>query len=706
MAKQTGAERSVKRTRRRERPTDTLTRTISLLAGGAPLADILQAIVQCVEAEHPSALCGILLLDAAGQRLTHGAAPSLPEFYNKAIDGVAIGPDVGSCGAAAFSNERVVASDIRTDPRWKDYRDLAARAGLRACWSEPIRSAAGGVIGAFAMYHRRVSTPSDGDIASIVAAARLAAIAIERRRSEEALAASEARHRLFADHATDMIMLSNAARQLTYISPSVARATGYPPSLLVGRQVVDLVHPEDAPRLLAASKRLFAQGPAGEPPCTEYRARHKDGRWLWFETRTSLLTDPLTGEPTGALDVSREITARKALESELEQRSREAMAATEAKSEFLANMSHEIRTPLTAILGYSGLLSRIEGLPVEAMSHIKRITSAGEALLAVVNDVLDFSKLDAGLLELDPSPFEPRVVIGEAIDLVSAQAVIKGLTLEAEFAKAVPKAVAADSTRLRQILLNLLGNAVKFTETGGVRVSVDYQAEGEGLLRVAVTDTGSGVPADRRDRLFQRFSQVDSSVSRLHGGSGLGLAICKRLTEAMGGDIGFDSIEGRGSTFWFVVAAPPAEIGAGASEEDVALMDMPPRRLLVVDDLAVNRDLVRAILSPLGHEIAEAAGGAEAVDLAERSAFDLILMDLQMPGMDGMTATRAIRASSSRNRATPILALSADVLAGQLAACHAAGMNDHIAKPIDLNELISKVAQWSWGEAGQAAEAV
>ena len=679
----------------------TLTRTMTLIATGGSLPDILDAIARCVEAEQPRALCSILLLDESGKHLLSGAGPSLPDFYNDAINGVEIGPDVGSCGTAAFSNSCTIVADIQTDPLWVNFKDLAARAGLASCWSEPIRGRNGQVLGTFAMYHREIRVPGAQDFMSIEAAAHIAAIAIERKQSEEALAASEARHRLFADNANDLIMLSGLDGRLTYISPSVARVTGYPPEILVGRLVRDLVHPDDFPAMQAIGERLYAGAFGGDAPRVEYRARHKDGRWLWFETRTSLIRDAESGEPTGTLDVARDVTARKVLEAELRERTREAEAATEAKSNFLANMSHEIRTPLTAILGFSGVLSRMSGLPEEAELHLQRITTAGEALLSVVNDVLDFSRLEAGQMDLDPRPFGPAAVVRETVDLVAAQVAAKQLWLEVKIDGDLPEAVNADSTRLRQILLNLLGNALKFTQTGGIRISVGHAADDGGRLRIEVEDTGPGIPADRLDRLFQRFSQVDGSISRQHGGSGLGLAICLGLTELMGGRIGVDSVEGEGSRFWFTVAAPPVAAPAAASLESADYATMPTARLLLVDDVAINRQLVRAILASFGHDITEAGGGAEAVEIAHRTAFDLILMDVQMPGMDGLTATRAIRATADINRHTPILAFSANVLADQLAACRAAGMNDHIVKPINLADLVAKVALWT-SDAGPA----
>ena len=271
-----------------------------------------------------------------------------------------------------------------------------------------------------------------------------------------------------------------------------------------------------------------------------------------------------------------------------------------------------------------------------------------------------------------------------------------------ELRGALPPVVSADSSRVRQVLLNLLGNAIKFTSRGGVTVSVCYLAAGGGCLRVAVTDTGVGIPASLIDRLFQRFSQVDGSITRQFGGTGLGLAICKSLAEMMGGTIGVESEEGRGSTFWFTVAAPVAEMAPAAPTEAEGEWAQVPAHILVVDDVAVNRELVATILGVFGHQITEAAGGAEAVEAALCQSFDLILMDLQMPGMDGLAATRAIRATSDLNGATPILALSANVLPEHTEASRAAGMDDHIAKPINAEELLTKIAHWTDRSAASA----
>ena len=373
-----------------------------------------------------------------------------------------------------------------------------------------------------------------------------------------------------------------------------------------------------------------------------------------------------------------------------------AEAAAEAKAEFLANMSHEIRTPLTGIIGFSGLLSELPGLPDQARTHVRRIITSGNGLLAVVNDILDFSKLDAGRLELDPHPFGVAAFFEDNLALFEEQAAAKGLALGATMAPDVPAYVEADTARLRQILANLMSNAVKFTRAGSIQVSVGYDT-GRGLLQVSVADTGEGIAPDVLGRLFARFTQADGSVSRRHGGTGLGLSICKSLAELMGGDVRVVSAFGVGSTFSFEVRAPAfdgdldgSHIASGADGEDII-----PQRILVVDDLDVNRELIRTLLEAMGHTVTEAEGGEDALCQTAAEAFDVILMDLQMPGMDGFAAARAIRRSPTVNATTPIIALSANVLTEHVHASAEAGMNDHMAKPIVLSALIETISRWS-----------
>ncbi|HVN01434.1 MAG TPA: PAS domain S-box protein [Caulobacteraceae bacterium] len=514
-----------------------------------------------------------------------------------------------------------------------------------------------------------------------------------RKAAQQALTESEARYRLLADLATDIILRLDARGIIRYISPA-CRQLGYEPEEMVGRPATDFLHPDDRAMATTRSAALLAGEPRAPEQRTEYRAITKGGECLWLEGASALACDE-AGELTDIVSHLRDVTERRAFEDELRRKRAEAEAATLAKSEFLANMSHEIRTPLTGILGFAGLLEGLDGLPPEAATYASRITTASRTLLSVVNDILDFSKIEAGQVELDPQPFDPAAFVRETIELVSAQAEERKLSLHTAIDGPLPAAVLADAARLRQILLNLLGNAIKFTDLGGVTVTLAHDAADGGQLRFSVTDTGVGIAPEQLHRLFQRFSQADGSINRQYGGTGLGLAICKSLTALMGGDIGVESRPGQGATFWFTVRAPAAERAQAPVGDGAGAFDARPARILIVDDSPVNRELVTALLGVFGHDLSEACGGAEAVEASARQPFDLILMDLQMPGMDGLAATEAIRAGDGPNRATPIVALSANILPAHLEACRRVGMNDHIGKPIDTRELLTKVMRWT-----------
>jgi PAS domain S-box-containing protein len=525
----------------------------------------------------------------------------------------------------------------------------------------------------------------DGAVATVFG------VVVDVTETDSALRTSEARFRVLNENGNDVVMQTDLAGRITYISASAEAITGFTPEELVGRVIVDHVHADDKARFELAVQDALGH-PDASSPSIEYRVRHKDGHVLWLEACPTPLVDPNSGEIVGITDVVRDITGRKTLEAELVAKCEQAEAATRAKAEFLANMSHEIRTPLTAIMGFSNLLDGLDQLPEAAKAYVRRICTAGDQLMMVVNDVLDFSKLDAGQLDLDPQPVEVAEFLRETVDLLSAQAAAKGLRLETSIAPDTPDWVLLDPGRVRQILLNLAGNALKFTVKGGVSVSL--APFGAGKLKFVVTDSGPGISLDLRSRLFERFSQVDGSISRDHGGTGLGLAISKGLVDLMGGSIGVEFVSQAGSVFWFTLPAPLA-VNPGAQRGVDASAPLAPAHILLVDDVAVNRVLVRAMLEPLGYSFEDAASGHEAVSAALRRPFDLILMDLQMPGMGGLEAARIIRSKAALNRDTPIVALSANVMADQIADCYAAGMNDHLAKPISPASLLSTVAKWS-----------
>jgi signal transduction histidine kinase/ActR/RegA family two-component response regulator len=370
---------------------------------------------------------------------------------------------------------------------------------------------------------------------------------------------------------------------------------------------------------------------------------------------------------------------------------RRALEASRAKTDFLATMSHEIRTPMNSILGFTQLLLRDGGLPTDARDKVEVIAQAGESLMTVLNDILDFAKVEAGKVELHMGAVDVCAVASQAIDILAAPARAKGLTLKLETDGAAGLFV-TDAQRLKQILLNLLTNAVKFTEQGHVLLAVSLQ---DSVLRFAVRDTGIGIEEALIPRLFSRFSQVDSSTSRDHGGTGLGLAICKGLAQQMGGGVWATSRPGLGSTFWLELPAIPASQAPG-----LAASDEPPPvgslggRVLLVDDHAMNRRLGATLLGSLGCEVDLAASGEEAVQAAGRTVYDAILMDVHMPRMDGLAATRAIRALDGPGAAAPIIAMSADVMAHNLDRCRQAGMVDHIAKPIQLPVMHAVLERW------------
>jgi len=515
------------------------------------------------------------------------------------------------------------------------------------------------------------------------------------------LSESEARYRLLADHIGDVIFQYDLKGIVRYVSPSIAQF-GYQPEEVVGQRVQPFIHPSDHDGVERFGRALTGGENLPSGPDNQFRFLKKNGEWIWREGNPKIVRDA-EGKVLGAVTMARDITERQALEQELRRRQAEAEAAVVAKSEFLANMSHEIRTPLTAVVGFAGLLAKMADLPAKAHTYVDRIARSGEALTSIVNNVLDFSKIEAGQVVLKPEPFDLQALADEALGVVQDEAAAKGLTLTAEITGEAGAQILADAGRLRQVLLNLLTNAIKFTHRGGVSVALAHNAAAR-TLHVTVRDTGIGISPEFASRLFQRFSQVESSNARRFGGAGLGLAISRGLVELMGGAIGVESLEGEGSTFWFTMPAPAAGAAAAAPEPDYA-QPTPGSRILVVDDARANRELIMALLSPFELQLTEAADGLEALEAARRNPFDLVLMDLQMPGMDGMAAARAIRGGALLNRGTPILAVSASVQPSDVEACRLAGMDDHIPKPINARELLGKVAHWTGGGGPQAVRA-
>ncbi|MDZ4371797.1 MAG: ATP-binding protein, partial [Phenylobacterium sp.] len=408
----------------------------------------------------------------------------------------------------------------------------------------------------------------------------------------------------------------------------------------------------------------------------------------WFEARTSIIRDA-EGRVVQFQDVVRDITETKRLEEALIEARDRAEAGARAKSEFLANMSHELRTPLTSVIGFSGLLQQSATLEETERRYADRIATASEALLGVINDILDYSKLEAGAVQMETRAFDPRAMAQAAAAMIEGQCEVRGLTLAVSLDPDLPPALIGDDGRLRQVTLNFLSNAAKFTSEGQVALAVSWTGE---RLRVAVSDTGIGIAPEKIDALFERFSQADNSTTRVYGGTGLGLSISRRLIEMMGGEIGAESRAGEGSTFWFEVPLTPAKAVAGGGTTAAEAPTPEGLRILMADDAAANRELVTAILGGMGVALETVEDGAQAVEAAREGGYDLILMDVHMPVMDGLDATRAIRALKGAAGRIPIIALTANVQPEQVERCRQAGMDDHVGKPIQVAELLRVIA--------------
>ena len=573
----------------------------------------------------------------------------------------------------------------------------------------PIRAPDGTVIGA-AITARDISDQLAAEEHIRALNASLEGQVAERTAQLEASSALQAAILNYAGYA---VIATDPAGIITLFNPAAERMLGHRAADLLGVATPALFHLPD--EMVARARSLSAEfAETIEPGFGVIVARTQRGlpnaeEWTYVTSSGDRLpillnVSPLRapdGTELGFLGIAIDLTDQNRRAAELEAARRSAEQAARSKSEFLATMSHELRTPLNSIIGFSGLmLDGVEPTTPTLERHARIIHDASRTLLSIVNDVLDVSKIEAGQLDLDPRPFSLSHLVEGTVELLRNQAAEKGLPLRVALpAMADGAMLVGDDVRIRQILINLLSNAIKFTAQGTIVVAVedDRCDEGRASLRFSVTDTGIGIPAAKRHRIFRPFSQADSSTSRRFGGTGLGLSICRSLVGFMGGAIGFESEEGRGSTFWFAFdlpVSPPDAPDLTAPGPALPRSNIPPLHILLAEDVAMNQELAIALLSRWGHAVDVVSDGASAVDAIQRAPYDLVLMDIQMPVMDGIEATQRIRALGERYARVPIVAMTANVMADDIAHFRSVGMDDHLGKPFVARQLKAILETW------------
>jgi PAS domain S-box-containing protein len=578
----------------------------------------------------------------------------------------------GQCGnlaaiaAAIRAGETVEMTDLPA------LREDGSRA-LVSVWVAPLRDAQGNITGSLSLL---------ADLS-------------QRRREELEMRETERRFRDLFENAHDIIFSLDLNGGITSWNKAAEQATGYSRSEALQMNLADLLASHDTGRI----HEITAVKLAGATGVEELAVITRDWRQLLWEVNVRLQF--ADGRPASLEGIARDVTERKRCADELTGKNLElsmalaaARQAAAAKSRFLANMSHEIRTPMNGIVGMSQLLLS-SPLSVEQRECAATIRSSADSLLAVFEDVLDFSRMETGSLRLDPAPFPVETLFDKVRAMVEPRAREKGLAFSFDLDPALPRWLVGDAARLRQVLGNLIANAIKFTERGGVSVRLTLEREtGSGaVLRADVRDTGIGIAQDDAARLFESFVQADDSATRRYGGTGLGLAICRKLVEMMGGRIGVESEPGRGSTFWFTVELPKAE--GPAEVPDIEAAPRPGIHVLLAEDNEVNRRIVLRMLAKSGASIDAVANGREAVEAIGRTKYDLVLMDVHMPEMDGFAATAEIRRRQNGGPHIPIVAMTAKAMAGDREECLAAGMDDYISKPIRLEDLESALSRWT-----------
>jgi PAS domain S-box-containing protein len=521
-----------------------------------------------------------------------------------------------------------------------------------------------------------------------------------RKHAERALRDSEQRFRSIFENGPLGIAIVSLEGRFLSVNDRLCQMYGYPADELLGIGIRDITHPDDRELHSRAAERLFR----GETPLLklEFRSLRKDGTIRWLALTATLIRDG-TGQPRYGLGIVDDFTERKLAEIAAAQARDEAIAAARAKDEFLANISHELRTPMSGVVGAIDLLLGTALAPEQA-EYAQIAQSCANVQMALIGDVLDLARIDAGHFALVREVVDLWALVDEVTTALSSVAQQKHVTLDVDWSPDVPRRIVADPRCIRQPLMNLVGNAIKFTPAGAVHIAVACRAVTDAWVELtfAISDTGIGIPLDKQAVIFDRFTQIDTSMTRAYGGAGLGLAITKQLVKAAGGRIGVESLPGEGATFWFTLEATVAA-SSGESRPAVentihrpCYANYPPNGLcvLVAEDQPLPRLLAVRRLERLGCQVETATDGNMALEMANRKAYDLIFMDCQMPGLDGFQVTTAIRQRDKGMRHVPIIAMTAFEAPGDRDRCLANGMDDFLPKSITLDQLRATINRW------------
>ncbi|MBU3916547.1 response regulator [bacterium] len=492
---------------------------------------------------------------------------------------------------------------------------------------------------------------------------------------------------------SDLVGMSDTNLKITFVSPSHETILGYPISHYLGKSALDFVHKDDIP---AVMEKAIASTQRNEDTIVEYRTNHIDGHYIWFEANIKILLDE-DERMIGGVFNSRDITERKRAEESLIKAKETAEKANKAKDNFMATMSHELRTPLNGVLGIAKLLLLSE-MNEQQRKHLESIFNSGNALLKVLDSVLDLARIEANKFELEIVDFDLRKTVDQVIQLFSGSAEIKGVELVYEIKDDVPTTLKGDHNRVGQVLSNIIANALKFTEKGSIVlvVSALEKKKGNITLRFEISDTGIGISKDKLSHIFQSFTQVDSSTTRKYGGTGLGLTIARSIIDLMGGKIGVESELDRGSDFWFEIpfgmsSSTMDKIPESTeNQQETDIISRADYKILIVEDDLVSQQVITGMLKQLGYKPSVSPNGMEALDKITRTSYDLVFMDCLMPEMDGFETTRLVRnheKSLESSKQVPIIALTAKAMKGDREQCLTAGMNDYLTKPLFLHNL-------------------